>query len=178
MQTCIGHLLLLVSMLNMPQVLAKAAPPDLSIAETSIADRMAIRALVDQFSILADRNDVANQVLLFTEDAVLEVYQQDTPSGTMRGRDQLAADFAPFLAQFDQVYHLNGQHLLDSLQGDAATGTSYCLMTLIGPDEAGARVRTTMGVYYRDTFQRVAAGWLIAKRESHFHWTAKEAMGA
>ncbi|SFF13292.1 nuclear transport factor 2 family protein [Spirosoma endophyticum] len=37
-----------------------------------IEDRIALKALVDEFSILADRKDIANQLLLFTEEAKVE----------------------------------------------------------------------------------------------------------
>lgn len=145
--------------------------------EARLEDRATLRALVARFSVLADSKDVEAQVMLFTEDAVLEVYRDDSLTNTLRGHDELAGAFAPYLALFDQVYHLNGQHLLDTLTEDYASGTAYCQVTLIGGGEAAAKTRTTMGVYYRDQYRREGGQWLIARRESHFVWTDRQTLG-
>jgi hypothetical protein len=67
----------------------------------------------------------------------------------------MAAAFGAFLANFETVYHFNGQQTV-TLDGDRASGTSYCLVTLIG-DEDGRRMQTTIGVIYNDENGR----WLI-----------------
>jgi ketosteroid isomerase-like protein len=136
-----------------------------------LEDRAALKALVDTFSILADQKDVQAQTLLFTEDATTETWRGDARVSELRGRAAMGAAFGAFLANFQTVYHFNGQQTL-TLDGDRATGTSYCLVTLIG-DEGGRRMQTTIGVIYNDDYVRENGRWLIARRRSVFDWEEK-----
>ncbi|WP_414473217.1 nuclear transport factor 2 family protein [Microvirga sp. M2] len=76
------------------------------------------------------------------------------------------------LAQFDTVYHQNGQQTVE-LHGDRATGVAYSLVVLMGM-ENGKQVRTTSGVTYEDEYVRGDGRWLIARRTSHFVWRTQE----
>ena len=62
-----------------------------------VADRRAIRDLVDAYAHLADRRDAQAQAGLFTDDARVAVYdgEPDTtePAQVLNGRDELAAPF-------------------------------------------------------------------------------------
>ena len=66
-----------------------------------IADRMAVRRLVDLYAHCADRRDAEGQAALFAEDARLAVYQGDPAIGgpvqLLQGRAELtsALDFPP-----------------------------------------------------------------------------------
>jgi hypothetical protein len=153
-----------------PAVVGAQAPRggDLAQRIQQLEDRAALKALVDTFSILADRKDVPRQVLLFTEDATVDSYTGGQRGSSLRGRQQIGEAFGAFLARFTTVYHMNGQQAL-TLQGDRATGTSYCLVVLIGT-EGGRTVRQTMGVRYDDEYVRRGPSWLIDRRVSHFEW--------
>ena len=70
------------------------------------------------------------------------------------------------MALFDTVYHLNGQQIVD-IQGDHATGISYCFVTLIGNGKMNQS-----GVRYNDTYVKQNGKWLIKKRESNFTFTS------
>lgn len=142
---------------------------DLARRVQLLEDRAALKALVDTFSILADRKDVPRQVLLFTEDATVESRTGGRPRAALRGRQQIGDAFARFLANFATVYHMNGQQAV-TVTGDRATGTSYSLVVLVGQG-SGRTVRQTMGVVYDDEYVRREGRWLIAKRTSHFTWT-------
>lgn len=133
-----------------------------------LEDRAALRALVDTFSILADRKDVRSQTMLFTEDGLVETRRGGEVVSRLQGRAALEQAFGAFLANFQTVYHFNGQHAV-TIDGDRATGTLYCLVTLIG-SEHGRRMMTTNGVYYHDEYVRENGRWLIARRTSFFDW--------
>jgi ketosteroid isomerase-like protein len=116
-----------------------------------IEDRTALKHLVDTFSNLADQKDVQKQLLLFTEDATVESITDGKSSSVLKGREQIGKAFAAYLANFETVYHINGQQTLD-LRGDTAAGVLYCLVVLIGLRTArgsGTRVActTTMSMY-------------------------------
>lgn len=141
----------------------------------AIEDRIAIKNVVDTFSVLADVKNVDKQVLLFTEDATVESIRNGQPAGNpLKGRKQIGDAFRSFLNLFEVVYHVNGQQTL-TLDGDKASGISYCQVTLIG-NENSKKMKTTFGIYYHDEYVKQNGRWLIAKRQSNFTWTDKTEM--
>jgi hypothetical protein len=139
---------------------------DLATRIAALEDRAAIKQLVDRFSVLADVKKTQEQTLLFTEDATVSTTSGGQVVSSLRGRQQLGEAFGRFLANFDIVYHANAQLDL-TLNGDTASGVSYCLVTLIGM-ENGKRMKTSMLVIYNDTYVRQGGTWLIADRKSNF----------
>ena len=137
-----------------------------------LADRMALKNLVDTFSNLADTKDVATQVLLFTDSAEVVSYHGAQPISRLKGRKELAERFGAFLDRFDVVYHINGQQTV-KLDNDKANGIAYCQVVLVGM-ESGRKIMTTQGVRYEDEYVRQDGKWLINKRVSHFEWTNKQ----
>lgn len=136
----------------------------------SVADKQALKELVDKFSILADRKDAQAQTELFTNDAVVESYLDGKLISSLKGREEIGAAFADFLVRFDTVYHINGQQVV-SINDDKATGIAYCQVVLIGTDKNGKRMMTMQGVSYDDEYLCSNGRWLIAKRTSHFVWS-------
>ncbi len=145
---------------------------ELTMKINEIEDRIAIKNVVDTFSILADIKDLKTQVLLFTENATVESRANGQPGMALTGRKQIGDAFGAFLNNFETVYHINGQQSI-SLKGDKATGISYCLVTLIGT-ENGKKLKTTMGVNYNDEFVKEKGHWLISKRTSNFVWQERK----
>lgn len=137
------------------------------IPADEVADRMALKELVDTFSNLADVKDVDAQMALFTDNAEVHSKSGDRVS-VMKGKEQIGKAFANYLALFDVVYHLNGQQTVE-IKGNEATGISYCFVTLIGGGK-----KNQSGVRYRDTYVKVDGKWLIKKRESNFMFTTVE----
>ena len=114
-----------------------------------------MKELVDTFSILADKKDFKTQVQLFTADAALETYVNNAVVSNLKGRKAMEDSFAAFLKNFETVYHFNGQQTV-KLDGDQASGVSYCMVTLIGTENGK---------------------WLIAKRKAVFDWQEKRELG-
>jgi hypothetical protein len=133
-----------------------------------IQDQLALRALVDKFSILADRKEAWQQTELFTENAIVETYVGGQLVTNLNGRKEIGNTFDNFLKKFDLVYHFNGQHLV-SINGDSASGTLYCLTYLYGVED-GKKVKTSIGIRYSDEYVREQSNWLISKRTSYFDW--------
>lgn len=142
---------------------------NVSVIEQTVADRMALKELVDVFSCLADTKEVDKQVLLFTEDATVDSYRGDKLISSITGRKDLAQRFGDFLARFETVYHINGQQVVN-IDGDTATGTAYCQVVLVA-NEGGKRTMLTQGVRYNDEYVKRDGRWLIAHRTSHFVWS-------
>jgi hypothetical protein len=138
----------------------------------AIEDRIALKNLVDTFSTLADQKETEKQTLLFTEDALSETFINGQVVSSLKGRKQIGETFAAFLNNFETVYHINGQQTV-TLNGDKATGISYCFVTLIGT-ENGKKMKTNIGAYYTDDFVRKDGHWLIAHRKATFAWQEKQ----
>jgi hypothetical protein len=77
-----------------------------------LEDRISIRELIDQISILGDQRNVHQQVQLFSEDAISETYSEDTILLKLKGRKEMEVAFTGFLENFETVYHLNGQQII------------------------------------------------------------------
>lgn len=136
-----------------------------------LADRASLKELVDKVSILADKKDAHTQVQFFSENAISETFAGGIPILKLKGRKEMEEAFRGFLKDFETVYHFNGQQIV-TINGDTATGTSYCTVTLIGM-ENGKKMKTTIGAIYQDNFIRENNRWLIAKRIGNFDWQEK-----
>jgi hypothetical protein len=132
----------------------------------AIEDKMAIKYVVDEFSNLADTKEIDKQVLLFTEDGVVESLSKGQPSTPLKGREQLKQAFSRFLANFHTVYHQNGQQTIN-LQGQKAEATSYCRVILVGKQN-DKEMKTTLYTIYKDSFVKENGKWLIKHRTSNF----------
>lgn len=137
-----------------------------------IADRMALKNLVDTFSNLADTKEIDKQVQLFTEDAEVTSYQGDKQTSHLKGRKELAERFKAFLDQFTTVYHINGQQTV-KIDGNKATGIAYAQVVLVS-EKNGKKSTLTQGVRYNDEYEYKNGKWLISRRISHFEWSKEQ----
>ena len=118
------RIILILTFLSTFHFLLKAQTMDHS---DEIKDRIALKELVGTFSNLADTKEVHARVQLFTPTANSETFVNGASVSRLTGRDQLEKAFGAFLANFETVYHFNGQQTLN-LNGDKALGTSYCMV--------------------------------------------------
>ena len=110
----------------------------------------ALRELVDTFSILADKKEVWKQTELFTKDATVDSYVNGVLTSSLKGTEEIGEAFEGFLANFETVYHSNGQHVV-SINGNKAEGILYCRVDLIS-SENGKKVNNASAVTYRDEY--------------------------
>ncbi|ASK26570.1 nuclear transport factor 2 family protein [Neisseria chenwenguii] len=132
-----------------------------------LVERQAIKDLVDTFSNLADEKKVAEQMPLFTENAVVNTFIGGKLVFEMTGRAEIENVFTSFLADFHTVYHLNGQHTVTFQDETNATAINYCQVALVG-EKDGKNLIHNHYVRYADTYQKVDGKWLIAKRIANF----------
>jgi ketosteroid isomerase-like protein len=145
------------------------------ITPSEQADRLAIRQLVDAYAHCADRRDADGQKSLFTEDTRFVVYmdgQGSEPSQILGGREALTPVFDD-LNRYQATMHFNGQSTI-ALDGDSATGESYCIAHHLFTD-GGERKLMVAWLRYGDTFVRVDGGWLFAERNLYVDWTETRA---
>jgi len=143
---------------------------ELSPAE--VADRLAIRELVDAYAHCADRRDVQRQKSLFTEDTHFVVHMDgpgSEPAQVLDGREALTPIFEN-LKTYKATMHFNGQSTV-ALDGDRATGESYCMAHHLSVDEAGRRSLMVAAIRYLDTFTRIDQDWYFAERKLILEWS-------
>lgn len=133
---------------------------------SAIEDKMAIKQVVDEFSNLADTKEIDKQVLLFTEDGVVESVSIGQAPAILKGREQLKTVFSSFLSNFHTVYHQNGQQTI-TLSGDKAEAISYCRVILVGKQN-DKEIKNTLYTIYKDSFVKENGKWLIKHRTSNF----------
>jgi SnoaL-like domain len=138
---------------------------------TELADRLAIRELVDAYAHCADRRDAEGQKSLFAEDTRFVVYmagQGSEPTQVLDGREALTPVFND-LNRYQATVHFNGQSTI-SLDGDRATGESYCIAHHLFTED-GERKLMIAWLRYDDTFVMIDGAWLFAERNLYVDWT-------
>ncbi|HDL3891869.1 TPA: nuclear transport factor 2 family protein, partial [Mannheimia haemolytica] len=123
--------------------------------------------LVDTFSNLADEKKVAEQMPLFTQDAVVNTYIGGKLVFEMHGVAEIEQVFTTFLTPFHSVYHLNGQHTVTFIDENNATAINYCAVKLVETKE-GKEILHDHSVRYADTYVKQEGKWRIAKRIANF----------
>jgi ketosteroid isomerase-like protein len=135
------------------------------------ADRLAIRELIDAYAHCADRRDAKGQMALFTENTAFHVFMDSRspePTYILHGRDALAPIFED-LNQYQATTHFNGQSTI-RLEGDRATGESYCIAHHLKVD-GDNRTLMLASIRYLDRFVKLDGVWLFAERKLMVDWT-------
>jgi hypothetical protein len=136
-----------------------------------LEDKILLKELVDKVSILGDRKDFLAQVQLFAEDAVSDTFAGGVSILRLEGRKTMAEAFGNFLKSVETVNHFNGQQVVN-IDGDKASGTCYCHITLISIEE-GKKMKTTILAIYEDEYVRQSNSWFISSRIGTFTWQEK-----
>src|SRR6202012_4537729 len=94
-----------------------------------VADRLAIRELVEAYAHCADRREAEGQMSLFTADTHFVGFmnaKDPKPSMELHSREALAPVFAD-LNKYAATTHFVGQSTIFTLTPDQATGEAYTL---------------------------------------------------
>src|SRR6266550_7607615 len=143
----------------------------LTISPGEVADRLAIRELIEAYAHCADRRDARGQKSLFTADTHFVVYmnaKDPKPSQELHSRDALAPVFAD-LNQYAATMHFIGQSTILSLTVEQGTGEAYCLAHHLTVD-GGKRRLMIAALRYYDTFVKMDGSWLFAERLLYVDW--------
>ncbi|HEY5985092.1 MAG TPA: nuclear transport factor 2 family protein [Streptosporangiaceae bacterium] len=143
-----------------------------TISPQEAADRLAIRELIDAYAHCADRRDAKGQMALFTADTRFLVFMDATaaePTQELHGRESLAPVFDD-LNTYAATMHFNGQSTI-LLDGNRATGESYCLAHHLSVGEDGQRTMMIASIRYLDDLVKQDDQWLFAERKLMVDWT-------
>jgi hypothetical protein len=148
-----------------------------SISPEELADRLAIRELIEPYAHCADRRDAGGQMSLFTPDTHFVVFmnaKDPTPSQEFHSREALGPVFAD-LNQYETTTHFVGQSTIFTLTADRATGEAYCLAHHVSMS-GGERRLMVASLRYIDTFLKVDGDWLFAQRNLYVDWIEERAL--
>src|SRR5215469_12869551 len=102
---------------------------------------------------------------LFTEDTHFVVYmdtRNPEPTQDLHGRAALVPVF-DVLNAYAATMHFNDQSTVE-LDGDRATGESYCLAHHLSVGQDGQRTMMIASIRYLDEFVKQNGEWLFAER--------------
>jgi hypothetical protein len=148
-----------------------------TISPNEVADRLAIRELIDAYAHCADRRNAKGQMALFTADTHFVVYmnaKDPTPSMELHSREALAPVFAD-LNKYEATAHFLGQCTIFTLTGDRGTGETYCLAHHVTLD-SGKRRLMIASLRYLDTFVKMDGVWLFGERRLYVDWMEERAL--
>jgi hypothetical protein len=135
-----------------------------------LEDRIAVRALIDQYTYCADTRDAQGQMALFTTDTRFEVFMDDKsaiPTQVVNGRKDLFPVFDN-LNTYLATMHFNGQSTVE-LDGDKATGITYCRAYHLNIQEETQQLMIA-GIRYYDVMLKQGGVWLFAERKLKVCW--------
>jgi hypothetical protein len=136
-------------------------------------DLPALEALVHDYALAMDRADLDAFPRLFVPDGALVVRApgRERPLGTFRGPGPDGVGLvATLMADLYQatLHHITTHAAV--VDGDRATGTTYCLAYhVVAGDDGGAL--ETLGVRYDEQFVRTDEGWRFAVRDATRLWS-------
>ncbi len=142
---------------------------------SDLADRLALRGLVDAYALCVDGDDPGSAAELFTPDGELRIFNRGVSDAVREriGREAIATAMTG-LGRYDTTLHVVANHVVE-LDGDTATGETYCLAHHVrdveGPDGVTGPSDYVMAIRYLDRFERTDEGWRIARRHLQVEFT-------
>ncbi|OBB17670.1 hypothetical protein A5761_09960 [Mycolicibacterium setense] len=142
----------------------------MSIPQSINEVRVELRALIDEYALASDSQDIERFGSLFTEDAEFVT----TPPGqaekvTLVGRDQVKLSPGGN-SLFEQTFHGVHNHIVD-VQGDHATGITYCTARHLLRNKEDDSLEVILApIRYHDNYVRTVDGWKISRRELEWTW--------
>jgi len=126
--------------------------------DIELADRLAIRDLVDRFSLAVTTRDQAALSAVFTQSAQWSVGKPTEMA--FSGAEQIGAGIVAGLGNFEFLVQMAHSVVIELAGGRAQ---ARCVMQEVGRFSGGAGGIQMLGIYH-DELQRTAQGWRFARR--------------
>jgi ketosteroid isomerase-like protein len=136
------------------------AAPDIESRLLRLEAHEEIRQLASRYAAALDRRDVEALAALFVEDV--------TVGNGSTGREALAEWFDEILRPYRTTFHLIGNHVIDVVDDDHATGIVYCR-----PEHEVGDLWVVMPMQYWDRYERDSTGrWCFRSRAPKVFYAA------
>lgn len=142
--------------------------------QEQVIESVTIQSLVGKVASFEGR--ASEQVRFFTPDAQLSVYMGDEKILEFNGKKYLEAGLKNFMSNVKRCHYLLGQHTIDFLAKDKATGLLFARAVHI-TENFGEEIITDYCVYYEDIYSKQHGEWLIKARDIHFLISNKQVLG-
>jgi len=125
-----------------------------------------LRDLIDAYAYLGDEKKIAEQMDLFTPDAIYKVYMGGFLVANVSGTESLEKEFNGHASLVKTYFTMNGQHTV-KIDGETATGVSFSQLKMVREVE-GKDILTDYSVKYDDKYVRQNRKWFIKERTGYF----------
>lgn len=135
------------------------------VIDDAVRDRVEIRALVDGYAIAFDIGDVEGFDALWTDDGVLEVFEdgpERPPTGRLKARTTFPLAFDALSRYAHTMHHVTTHEVV--VAGDTATGTTACEAHHVAMPVDEPPEDLVMHIRYRDRFERADGAWRFRYR--------------
>jgi hypothetical protein len=149
----------------------------MTIDQQELSDRAELRDLVQAYAHNVDRRQHDATAALFSEDSHFLIHDGDPASHPVRWESHGRADIGQRLRGVDRyavTTHFLGQHSV-VIDGDDATGETYCLAHHVTEEEHG-RTMMIMSIRYLDRYVRTSDGWRFETRRLAADWSVSYPM--
>lgn len=130
-----------------------------------ISDERSLQNLTYKYAKAVDRRDADLLCSIFVDDG-----QVKGPGFDFNGREGLAEITKGLDAFYVATMHSVYNNLFE-IDGDHATGESYCVATHVTEREDGSRDKWDWGIRYQNVFARVDGEWKFVSRVLEVDWT-------
>lgn len=123
-----------------------------------LEDRLAIQELNHRYATHIDLHEIDEWVGLFTQDAVFDEREFDSPLFT--GHEEIRAYGHTLVETVQYALHHMTTHVISSLTATSARGIAFAIVEAVLKDGFHARHQ----VIYQDRYEKIDGQWLIAER--------------
>jgi hypothetical protein len=124
-----------------------------------LEDLEAIRMLASRYALALDSRDVETLVSLFVDDVNVGNGEE--------GREALARWFDPTLRPYTTTFHFIGNHVIDLIDAEHATGIVYCR-----PEHEVGDLWVVMPMQYWDRYEKRDGAWYFRSRKPQVFYAA------
>ncbi|PTB21748.1 hypothetical protein C9I57_03625 [Trinickia symbiotica] len=125
----------------------------------NVEDHLAIQELNHRYAYFIDCFDIDNWVNVFTPTAILD--EAELGTGLLEGHEAIRRYGREIVSTTQHVVHLMSNHIIWSLERDAARGTVFSIVDALS--KSGERTRYQ--IKYEDEYLKISGCWKIARRK-------------
>ncbi len=144
------------------------------MTQENISNTLEIQRLVGKFSNL--EGNPAEQKKFLTRDVQIRIYIGEEMILEIRGLANYEHSLKPFTTMIKQCHYVNGQHVIDFLTKDKATGLLFGFAVHV-TEEGGTNFINNHCFYCEDIYENKNGSWLIKARDIHYHISDKHVWG-
>jgi uncharacterized protein (TIGR02246 family) len=133
---------------------------------TTEDEKRELNELAFRYARACDTHDAGEFSAIFTEDGVII-----SPRSTMTSREQIASVIPPALkSMYLRTMHMVFNNLV-WIDGDIATGETYCQAHHITKQPDGTVTDYIMSIIYDNQYRKVDGRWYFSHRKLNLKWS-------